>query len=108
MNHNPLKWQAITCFGISILILIPAIVNFNKISTELKFLIYTYFFTSLLFFLLATMFLVLYLKRKSGIAYELDQSMQEAKTYFDEDLKNRDYEIFGRPKRVIFILSKFV
>jgi len=105
---NPLKYQAQTCFLISILILIPVVVHINEIESELKFLIYTYLGTSALFLSLSAVFLLLYIKRGGGIARDIDQSMIEAKEYIDEDMISKEYNICGRPKWVVFIFFSWI
>jgi hypothetical protein len=56
---NPLKWQGISCLGISIVVLIPVLFHYRTIDPDMRYLLSIYFFTSGIFLLLSLIFFFL-------------------------------------------------
>jgi len=108
MRRNPLKYQAITCFCISAAISLPVFFLYSRIDPQLSFLVMVYAVTSILFLAIGILFLTIYLKRKTGLARELNSSMMEAQEYINEDITGREYTVLGRPKWVAFVFFSWL
>jgi hypothetical protein len=109
MPRNLLKWQAVTCYLMSAVIALPLLFNNDlRQFAELRFMLLAYIITSVFFILAGTAFLVLYLRRKHGLAAEIDESFNLAGEIVEEDLYSNEYFIWCRPKWVMFVFFSWL
>ena len=99
-----LIWQIITCSCIGLVFAVPVAMNLDGIREEpaLRFLVYTYSAAALLFFALAGFLAIVYARRRHEPIRDVLESAEEARESLREQVFDRDYSLFGRPKAVAF------
>jgi len=101
-----LKYQSISCLLLAIVISLPGIFKFQELK-EFSLLLYSYIGTSIIFLTISAFLYILHANRK-GFAKEINQTMDEAGTYFKEDIRKQEYTILNRPKWIVFITISWI